>query len=124
MGKFSAAWNSPKRAFDLPPRSDMDGRCSCPGVRRSESPNQNLTFEQSLAELDRIVRDLEDGQLGLEDALNRYEAGVGLLKRCYAQLRQAEQRVLLLTGTDAEGRAVTQPFEHVATLDAGNADSK
>jgi exodeoxyribonuclease VII small subunit len=90
----------------------------------SESPNQNLTFEQSLAELDRIVRDLEDGQLGLEDALNRYEAGVGLLKRCYAQLRQAEQRVLLLTGTDAEGRAVTQPFEHAATLDAANADSK
>ncbi len=105
-------------------RSDTDGRCPCLGVRMSESPNQNLTFEQSLAELDRIVRDLEDGQLGLEDALNRYEAGVGLLKRCYAQLRQAEQRVLLLTGTDAEGRAVTQPFEHAATLDAANADSK
>jgi exodeoxyribonuclease VII small subunit len=90
----------------------------------NESPTQNLTFEQSLAALDRIVRDLEDGQLGLEDALNRYEAGVGLLKRCYAQLRQAEQRILLLTGTDAEGRPLTQPFEHAATVDAAKVDNK
>jgi len=102
----------------------MEGHCLRVGVRMSESPNQNLTFEQSLAELDQIVRDLEDGQLGLEDALNRYEAGVGLLKRCYAQLRQAEQRILLLTGSDAEGRPLTQPFEHTATLDTANADSK
>jgi exodeoxyribonuclease VII small subunit len=94
------------------------------GVRMSDSPNENLTFEQSLTELDRVVRDLEDGQLGLEDALARYEAGVGLLKRCYAQLRQAEQRILLLTGTDAEGRPVTQPFEHAATADTANADPK
>jgi exodeoxyribonuclease VII small subunit len=102
----------------------MDGRCLRVGARMSDSPDHNLTFEQSLAELDRIVRDLEDGQLGLEDALSRYEAGVGLLKRCYAQLRQAEQRILLLTGTDAEGQALTQPFEHTATLDAANVDSK
>ena len=54
----------------------------------SELPTESLSFEQSLAELDRIVRDLEDGQLGLEEALGRYETGVGLLKRCYAQLRQ------------------------------------
>ena len=30
------------------------------------------------------MRDLEDGRLGLEDALARYEHGVGLIKRCYA----------------------------------------
>jgi exodeoxyribonuclease VII small subunit len=56
--------------------------------------------------------------------LTRYEAGVGLLKRCYAQLRQAEQRILLLTGTDAEGQAITQPFEHSATVDTAKVDSK
>ena len=53
------------------------------------SPQDSLTFEQALAELDRIVRDLEDGQIGLEESLTRYGQGVGLLKRCYAQLRQA-----------------------------------
>lgn len=89
----------------------------------NDSPIENLTFEQSLAELERIVRELEDGQTGLEEALARYETGVGLLKRCYNQLSQAEQRILLLTGQDEEGRPVTQPFEHAATAEA-KADCK
>ena len=59
-------------------------------------PIDELTFEQSLPELEGTVRDLEDGRLGLEASLARYEQGVGLLKRCYAQLRQAEQRILQL----------------------------
>jgi exodeoxyribonuclease VII small subunit len=90
----------------------------------SESPNENFSFEQSLAELDRIVRDLEDGQLGLEQALGRYETGVGLLKRCYAQLREAEQRILLLTGTDADGKPIVQPFDHSATAESAQGDAK
>ena len=36
------------------------------------------TFEEALVELERIVRDLEDGETGLEQALHRYEQGVGL----------------------------------------------
>jgi exodeoxyribonuclease VII small subunit len=75
----------------------------------------DLTFEQSLAELERIVRHLEDGQVGLEGALAHYEKGIGLLKRCYGLLSQAEQRIALLTGLDEDGRAITQPFEHKAT---------
>src|SRR5438445_9695964 len=82
------------------------------------------TFEQSLAELERIVRELEDGRLGLEEALARYEAGVGLLKQCYVRLQQAEQRILLLTGIDSEGRPVTQPFDHSATAEPAQADPK
>ena len=63
----------------------------------NEFPVENLTFEQSLIELERTVRELEDGQLGLEDALARYEQGVALLKRCYGQLRQVEQKIVELT---------------------------
>jgi exodeoxyribonuclease VII small subunit len=85
--------------------------------RMNDSPPDTLTFEEALADLETIVRQLEDGQTGLEEALARYERGVGLLKRCYAQLRQAEQKILLLTGVDAEGRPVLQPFEHLATAD-------
>jgi exodeoxyribonuclease VII small subunit len=81
-------------------------------------PTENLTFEQALAELERIVRELEDGQTDLELALSRYELGVGLLKRCYGQLQQAEQRILLLSGVNEEGQPVTRPFEHAATLQA------
>jgi exodeoxyribonuclease VII small subunit len=83
------------------------------------NPSQDpLTFEQALAELDRVVRDLEDGQIGLEESLARYEQGVGLLKRCYGQLREAEQRILQLTGVDEEGQPLLQPFQHTATPEA------
>src|SRR5215468_173831 len=74
-----------------------------------------LRFEDALAELEQVVHDLEDGQVGLEDSLARYERGVGLIKACYAQLRDAEQRILLVTGTDEEGKPVLQPFQHAAT---------
>jgi exodeoxyribonuclease VII small subunit len=78
----------------------------------------NRTFEESLIELERMVRELEDGRLGLDEALARYEQGVGLIKYCQQQLRQAEQRILLLTGTDEEGQPVLQPFKHEATAAA------
>jgi exodeoxyribonuclease VII small subunit len=74
-------------------------------------PADNLTFEQALAELERIVHDLEEGTIGLEESLGRYEQGVALLKRCYGQLREAEQRILLVTGVDEEGQAALQPFQ-------------
>ena len=75
----------------------------------------DLPFEEALVELERTVRDLEDGRLGLDDALSRYERGVGLIKDCHGRLRQAEQRILLLTGTDDDGRPLLQPFQHEAT---------
>jgi exodeoxyribonuclease VII small subunit len=81
------------------------------------SDPDGLTFQQSLVELERLVHQLEDGQTGLEEALACYERGVGLLKQCYAQLRQAEQRILLLTGVDEHGEPILQPFEHTATAD-------
>ena len=77
----------------------------------NDSPANDLTFEEALTALEQIVHDLEDGQIGLEDALSRYEKGVGLLKRCYVQLQQAEQRIQLLLGVNAEGQAAFQPFE-------------
>jgi exodeoxyribonuclease VII small subunit len=73
------------------------------------------TFEEALAELERIVHQLEDGQTDLEASLASYERGVALLKRCHGQLQQAEQRILLLTGVSEEERPVTQPFAHTSS---------
>ena len=70
---------------------------------QAESPP--LRFEQALAELETILRELEDGTTSLEDALARYERGVGLLRQCYAQLRDAEQKVKLLAGLTEDGSA-------------------
>ena len=82
----------------------------------SESAPDTLTFEQALAELEKIVRELEDGKIGLEESLARYEKGVGLLRRCYGQLRQVEQRIVELVGQDADGQPLTRPFAHAATV--------
>lgn len=84
----------------------------------SEAPREPVAFEDALAELEQVVRDLEDGEIGLEDSLSRYERGVGLIKSCHALLRDAEQRILLVTGTDEEGSPVLQPFQHTATESA------
>ena len=81
----------------------------------NEPPADEPTFEESLVQLERTLRELEDGQLGLEDALSRYEEGVGLIKRCYRRLREAEQRVLELTGMNEVAEPVLQPFRHEAT---------
>ena len=69
------------------------------------------TFEQALVEIEAIVRDLEEGRIGLEASLARYEQGVGLLRRCYELLAQAERRIELVRGVDADGNPVTTPLE-------------
>jgi exodeoxyribonuclease VII small subunit len=82
---------------------------------------QPVRFEQALAELEVILRELEDGTTSLEDALARYERGVVLLRQCYAQLREAEQKVKVLAGLTDEGGADLKPFEHVASIESAKA---
>ena len=71
------------------------------------------SFEQSLEELEKIVAELEGGKLGLSDALERYEQGVKHLKGCQQLLERAEHKIELLSGVDADGNPVTEPFEEV-----------
>jgi exodeoxyribonuclease VII small subunit len=52
-----------------------------------------LSFEDALAELERIVRGLEGGQQKLEDAIAAYERGAALRRHCETKLAEAEQRV-------------------------------
>ncbi len=52
-----------------------------------------LSFEDALAELERIVRGLEGGQQKLEDAIGAYERGALLRRHCEAKLAEAEARV-------------------------------
>jgi exodeoxyribonuclease VII small subunit len=84
--------------------------------QEQETSIQDQSFEQALAALEQILRDLEDGRLGLAESLARYEQGIKLLKSCHAQLEQAERRIELLTGIDAAGKAVVAPFDDAATL--------
>jgi exodeoxyribonuclease VII small subunit len=88
----------------------------------NESPPPR--FEEALAELEAILRELEDGATSLEDSLARYERGVGLLRRCYDQLQQAEQKVRLLAGLSDTGGADLKPFEHMATVESAKAAAR
>jgi exodeoxyribonuclease VII small subunit len=72
--------------------------------------DSSICFEDALAELENIVHQLEDGQLGLAEALARYEQGVKHLKHCYSLLQQAEQKIELLTGLKEDGTPLTKPF--------------
>ena len=69
-----------------------------------------LTFEQSLADLEKIVQELEDGELSMDDALASYEVGIGRLKRCYQLLDAAEKKVEQLISVGADGNAKSKPF--------------
>ena len=53
----------------------------------------SLSFEDALAELERIVKGLEGGQQKLEDAISAYERGAVLRQHCEAKLAEAEARV-------------------------------
>ena len=71
---------------------------------------ENLSFEQSLARLDEIVRHLEKGDLPLSDSLTLFEEGTALLGSCSRMLDEAEQKVVMLRkGADRSPEEL--PFE-------------
>jgi exodeoxyribonuclease VII small subunit len=53
-------------------------------------------FEAAIAELDTIVKKLEEGDLALEKSLELYERGVQLSRFCHARLEEAERRIEIL----------------------------
>ncbi len=57
---------------------------------------KNLSFEQSMARLDEIVRHLEKGDMPLNDSLALFEEGTALIRSCEKQLDEAEQKVVKL----------------------------
>lgn len=69
---------------------------------------QSQKFEESLSSLEKIVMQLEAGDLPLESALEIFEEGVGLARRCQAQLADAERRVELLLREHGELKTI--PF--------------
>src|SRR5215210_8029455 len=81
-------------------------------IKKAEAQKQ--TFEASLAALEKIVRDLERGELPLEKSLELFEQGVLLSRECQERLNEAERRieVLLRDGGDGgDGRAALSAFE-------------
>jgi len=66
-------------------------------------------FETAIAELETIVKKLEEGDLALEASLQLYERGVHLSRFCHAQLEEAEKRIEILNER-GEVRPATPAF--------------
>jgi exodeoxyribonuclease VII small subunit len=75
------------------------------------------TFEEALGGLERIVDELERGDLDLAASLASYQKGVALLSRCQALLDGVDRSVALLTGVEDDGTPITSPFDASATAD-------
>ena len=73
-------------------------------------PDSPKDFEAGLGRLEEIVRLLEDGELGLENALELFEEGIRLSRFCHTKLGQAERRVELLL-KDSSGELKPVPFD-------------
>ena len=75
------------------------------------NPVEAKTFEEAFRELEIGVRNLEKGNLGLEESLAQYEGAIASLRYCMKQLENARRRVELLQGVSDSGTAETIPFE-------------
>lgn len=73
--------------------------------RRNKTPN----FEQALDELERLVEQMEQGNLSLDESLKTFERGIELSRTCQRALDEAEQRIQILTQQD--GKIETKPFD-------------
>jgi exodeoxyribonuclease VII small subunit len=77
----------------------------------NETPVENMSFEQAMAELEQVVTRLERGDVPLQDSIALYERGAALKKRCEDELKRAEEKVAAIT-LDAEGNPTgTTPVE-------------
>ncbi len=60
---------------------------------------KNISFEENLQNLEKIVADLESGKISLDDSIKKYEEGVKVFKSCKAMLSKAEKKIQILSDT-------------------------
>lgn len=68
----------------------------------SDTPVNEMSFEQAMAELEGVLSQLERGDVALDDSIALYERGAALKARCEAKLKEAEEKVAAIT-LDADG---------------------
>jgi len=78
--------------------------------KESAKPPEKMKFEEAMDELERIVGQMEEGGLTLEDNIDKFERGIRLSQACAKQLEKAELKVEKLTRT-ASGEIEVVPFE-------------
>ena len=69
----------------------------------TDTPVEQMTFEQAMKELEAVVGQLERGDVALDQSIALYERGAALKKRCEDELKRAEEKVAAIT-LDAAGQ--------------------
>ncbi len=64
--------------------------------RKKKGTGEELTFEEALSRLEKIVSQLESGKTSLEDSLSLFEEGIGLSRRCHEKLKEVQKKVNIL----------------------------
>ena len=84
------------------------------GKPETDSPDSaaktEYTFEDALKRLEELVRRLEQGNVPLEQSLAEYSEAVELLRVCQGKLDDAQCRIEVLSGFDADGQPITRPL--------------
>ena len=76
-------------------------------------PVSEMSFEESMKELEAVVGQLEHGDVALDASITLYERGAALKKRCEEELARAEEKVAQIT-MDADGNPTgTRPVEEM-----------
>ena len=77
----------------------------------SETPVEEMSFEEAMAELEAVVGQLERGEVALDASIALYERGAALKARCEVKLREAEEKVAQITLDAGGAPAGTTPVE-------------
>ena len=78
----------------------------------AETKKKSIDLEKSMVELEKIVEQLEAGDLSLDKSLKQFEKGVKLSRECQASLTDAEQKVQILLDSelaDVDPESLTNP---------------
>lgn len=70
---------------------------------------EQLTFEQAMGRLEKIVQAIEQGKVGLEDSIKQFEEGMGLIRRCRSVLADAEMKIQHFQASGGDGMQPIPP---------------
>ena len=76
-----------------------------------QKQDKELTFEESLAKLESIVASIEQGKIGIEQAISEYGKGVQLIQHCRSVLAEAENKIQQLQ-VAGDGTLKATPLEN------------
>ncbi len=77
----------------------------------ANATDKKLSFEQALAGLEKIVTEIEEGKVSLEESIEKYAQGIALVKQCREILDRAEKKIQVLAKGEGGQAEVTGELE-------------